>query len=518
MKKFVIKLIISTLPVTATNAAFSNVTIQQQTPQTEKQEIVVTKEIKEQIADADDEDVTITKKNDLWIIDEEDLVSDTQTSKINTLSETTASVQDTDSESTEIKQPETNSAPAASPLTEEISSPAVIITVEETSTPAVNIKTEETTPVASAITEEVTAPEVSITTEETATPVVSAKVEEPAPVVSMKIEESTVPVTSPVKENDTVSKVSVTEKSTAKISTDIEITSTVKTDESAKPAKTYYYLAYDADELSAQEKTFSGDTDDIKDQLRELFYGWDSLTIDTINIIEEDDTLEISIIPQEFIIAGQDVAEYMPAGMLFFYDDRLEYDFRMYKDNIFVPIDGIYYNEEAFLYKIATAASNPASFISREDPDFYVERFNEINDSIEELNYTDYQLKQRVTTLETEVEELQTQVAELQIEVSDLTTGLTELTATVTAMQVTNADMADVIATLQYAVMTLHNTGLFGKIYPVDKDFMDKIIALKDESPDLTYDEIVELLKAEEYDYSKGDLKIILSVIYNEFD
>lgn len=119
----------------------------------------------------------------------------------------------------------------------------------------------------------------------------------------------------------------------------------------------------------------------IVDTLTSLEY----LVARDVKAVFYPDRAEVLIVPTEFVYGGKDLSAYLPSGMQFYYVTHLEYDFRMLVDRLFLRIRGQYFTEEQFADKLLRAAADPAAYLQSQDPEFVVRRFEDIEDSVDEL-------------------------------------------------------------------------------------------------------------------------------------
>jgi len=117
--------------------------------------------------------------------------------------------------------------------------------------------------------------------------------------------------------------------------------------------------------------------------IKDGFYAWKYLKIRSLKIIVSGNKADIVIIPESFVYKEFDFAEYLPAGMKFYFDAALEYDFRAFVQNLFLRIKGQFFTEEQFCEKLHGAFRNPAAYLQSQDPEFIVRRFDEVDRKID---------------------------------------------------------------------------------------------------------------------------------------
>ena len=151
------------------------------------------------------------------------------------------------------------------------------------------------------------------------------------------------------------------------------------------------------------------------DFLREVlstFYYWSTMDVSVLRITLTDDRASILIIPARFEFSGVDLAQFMPAGMQFYIDRILEYDFRLKLDTIFVRLRGQFFDESQFVARLVDAIENPAAFIERNDPEYVLRKLREIDDSLISSSLEDEALNKRIDALITAVADADRQIIE----------------------------------------------------------------------------------------------------------
>ncbi len=193
---------------------------------------------------------------------------------------------------------------------------------------------------------------------------------------------------------------------------------------------------------------------------KDEFYGMTSITIDTLTFQVNEDSFDVILLPKTFVVDGKNLLEYLPSGMLFYYQNDMIYDFRMMIGSVFMKINGLWINEDALLRKIRQAASDPEAYIRRADPDYFLSKLDEF---------------------EGEMEVLKTEVFEAK-----------------------------------YALVCLMNRNLFG-FRPVSREFVNAVLQYKTENPSAGLEEISKAFTEQGMRFSQKELKLVLNVFFNEF-
>jgi hypothetical protein len=183
---------------------------------------------------------------------------------------------------------------------------------------------------------------------------------------------------------------------------------------------------------------------------RELF------KIKEIRFIILPNSIDAVIVPSFFTYKDTDILPSLPSTILFSLSDRLEYNFRIVKDNIFMRIKGDFSTDAELGEKVVGGIKNPLSFVRMRDPEVFLTRINEI----EEMNKK-----------------------------------------------------------LRNAVMTWHNTGFLGiGSSPIEQKKIDRVTELKRQKPDIKKDEVKAILEKEGISVSGKELSIIFSAYFNDFE
>ena len=190
-------------------------------------------------------------------------------------------------------------------------------------------------------------------------------------------------------------------------------------------------------------------------ELKNAFFAWNTIKIGSMAFEKKADALNIAILPAEFSYKGLNILEYMPAGISLSFTDALVYNFRITRSNIFIRIYGEYVDEQELCEKIYEGASNPAGYIRKREPEYFLSRINELKTANERLTA---------------------------------------------------------------AVLAMHNTGFLGfGASPIDKKAIARVIELKKQSPGMSRGDLERALEKEKIKISGKELDLILSVFFNEF-
>lgn len=120
------------------------------------------------------------------------------------------------------------------------------------------------------------------------------------------------------------------------------------------------------------------------DKLRELhkiFFSFPGLKVKRLVVNVDAGKVEALVQPESIEYKGRDLKANVPSGMAFTHSGTVSYDFRMTQSNIFMKVRGPFDTSEALLKKMSEAVDSPLQFIRRNDPEYFIDRLNAIDDS-----------------------------------------------------------------------------------------------------------------------------------------
>lgn len=233
----------------------------------------------------------------------------------------------------------------------------------------------------------------------------------------------------------------------------------------------------------------------------DLFPRWNYLTVKSIRVDFTEEVAQILVVPESFVYQGTDLASYMPSGMQFYYEKFAEYDFRIFVDDLFLRIQGQFYTEDQFCEKLKTAIDNPAAYVQTHDPEYLIEQLKQIHKQINSLEQAD-------SATDTEISELNSQLKE---EISDLEEKLASITKAYN-------ELKEAFDKTRTAMMYFHNSGFLWGPEVVPQEDIDSVVALKKEQPELTREEVSEILKSQGVEVTGRALELVFRVYFNDFD
>lgn len=193
------------------------------------------------------------------------------------------------------------------------------------------------------------------------------------------------------------------------------------------------------------------------------FKTWNYMKMSRMEFFVTNNSMEIIVIPSQYVYKNTDFMPHIPGGMVFIYDDYLRYNFRVNKDNFFLRINDRFINEEIISMRIKEAVDDPVAYLTKRDPEYFLQKLTEL--------------------------ESQQQV------------------------------LKESFNRIARSVLYFQNTGFLGfGNTPVKNSVIRKIIELKTADPSIKADGIKAKLSAEKIDASDKEIKLVLNVFYNEFD
>jgi hypothetical protein len=217
-------------------------------------------------------------------------------------------------------------------------------------------------------------------------------------------------------------------------------------------------------------------------QLKDLFFSWKNITINSLRFTITEGIVDALVVPGKILVDGRDVRSFVPAGLLFSFSGNLAYDFRVTRDNLFLRVRGTYTNEQEMTQKIAAALANPSLFLQRSDTEYVLSRVEKDDQDIEAL-----------------------------------TTSLKTLADKYEALSAENEKLRGEVDAFRYAAMRRENVEWLFLRTPIPRDGLARVRQLKQETPSLTRSEVEAQLKKEGIKVSAEAVTIIFEYYFNEF-
>ncbi|HEX3046544.1 MAG TPA: hypothetical protein VHY08_17435 [Bacillota bacterium] len=237
------------------------------------------------------------------------------------------------------------------------------------------------------------------------------------------------------------------------------------------------------------------------------FFSWRNLKMQEITFVLSLDILEIVIIPDKILYNGANIVSAIPAGLVFEYDpaspdNGLQYNFKILKDNLIARVNGKYTTEAEFDKQLFRVYDNPKAYLSGAKPTEPVEPSPTPTRKITPTGTRRPTGKTTVTPTGAPIGPEAT-----------LPTGV-----------LTKADfdlLMDKILQLQaenerlrYALLNLENK----EGHPISRETLLKVIALKSQYPNLTFNELLGQLRKDGVRINRQELYLILAIYFNEYN
>ncbi len=227
-----------------------------------------------------------------------------------------------------------------------------------------------------------------------------------------------------------------------------------------------------------------------------IFSSWKNSKFKKLLLNVKSNTVDSVIALAEFKHKGKDLLPHIPAGMNFWLDDKIHFNFRVSSGKYFVELKNEYTNEEKLIWQLSEAIKDPILYIQIHDPDYFyrqleglrnrqAEVYSEMLASMQEANE---KLKQTYDELLTRHKKLENSYENLRL----------------------------AHETFLHAYLTLENSGFLGS-GEIDKNTIARILVLKAENIDLTVKEMEKLLEEEQIKASSKVIHLIYSVYFNDF-
>ncbi len=268
--------------------------------------------------------------------------------------------------------------------------------------------------------------------------------------------------------------------------------------------------------------------------LRKEFEGLEFIKIKSLRIGLADSRIESIIIPESFTYMGTDLTQYLPSGMQFYYENYLEYDFRMLIGKLFVRLKGQFFSEVALAERMVEAVADPVRFIQTHDPEYIIKKLVAVDETLERLKAADFETQGKIAAKEqaaleivgqlkaadTEAREknsaLEQDLAELTEDYEQLKAAHDALKSNYDDLKTSHDSLETEVARLKSSTVLVSSHGAFGKIKEMDPAMVDKVVSMKQADPSLSIDAAVGAMKAEGTKISKDQVYIIFTVFFPE--
>jgi hypothetical protein len=219
---------------------------------------------------------------------------------------------------------------------------------------------------------------------------------------------------------------------------------------------------------------FSGNVSDksipVVANLQKILYAWKSMQVKTIRYtLLENNIVEVQVFPSAFSDENVDFMKNIPGHLFFIYKDQLQYSFRLEVNKLFVKIKGYYTDETDLLKKIKQAVKDPQGFIIKRDPEYFIAKLEKLEEELE-------------------------------------------------AQKGLNHRQEKELERMRAATVALHNTGVFSGPEVISEKLLLRVVELKKQNPAWKREQIQTQLDLDKIEWSKKQVKLILSVYFSEFE
>lgn len=219
----------------------------------------------------------------------------------------------------------------------------------------------------------------------------------------------------------------------------------------------------------------------------------------SVLVIEREHGIEVLLVPESFRYEDAEFSRNLPAGLQFFANGEIEFDFRMRVDEFFLRISGRWFSERQLAETMYRALLNPQAFLQSQDPEILFQRMVEQERVSAAQLAQIYQLQDETAALRDEAQSLRDEALELRNELQGQLDYLSRMQSY-----------------LQETVIVEHNRGFFGGLRVPDSDMVNRARELKTADPGLDARDLRDMLREEGFSASDRETGLILSVFFNE--
>ncbi len=233
------------------------------------------------------------------------------------------------------------------------------------------------------------------------------------------------------------------------------------------------------------------------------FFNWTELNITSAKLVFEGRRLSIIFQIKDLTYKDVEISQFMPSGIQLYYDTFFEYDFRMFKDGLFLRLKGQYYSKEEFLEELYNAVVDPILYVQIHDPSYIIRQIDKLRTQNKEQDKERSELLERHNELLEKHNSLRQNHNDLQEKHNQLQTD-----------QLKQTDIQD---KLKDGIISLSNKSFFGSLNVFDQTHVEQIIKLKESNPAYTVKEVVAALKLEEIKVSAKVVEGVFIIYFDEF-
>lgn len=216
---------------------------------------------------------------------------------------------------------------------------------------------------------------------------------------------------------------------------------------------------------------------------------WEELTLKKAEIIFDSDSVDIIILPESLIYNEVEISQYMPSGMQFYYTKFFEYDFRMFKDTLFMRLKGQYYSKDEFFQEVYNAVEDPILYIQIHDPSYLIRQIDALRSVNNDQSKEIFELKEELSSLLAKHESLYS----------------------------ANEMLLDEFKRLRSGTIAINNKNFFGSLGAYNQADVEKVIEIKEGNLKLTVKEVSTKLKDKGLKVSNKTIEAVFMIYFGEF-
>ncbi len=283
-----------------------------------------------------------------------------------------------------------------------------------------------------------------------------------------------------------------------------------------------------------------GDLGDAQKQalldLRNQALGLRALRLRSARALVTAAAIDVLAVPEEYVVEGQDLTRFLPAGLRFHAEKTLTYDFRVLVGHYFLRIAGPFEGDEALGRRLLEAVRTPAAFLRADTMEYVSDKFAALDTRLGEIERRGGDALRELESSRADIAALKIDGEALRQEQSALraeqAAARSELEAVKASLQKPAADHVDAdvqalqqalgavgadIEALRTVVVVLQSrNGNFNR-RGVDREAISRLVALKRADPTLTQTDAAAALKAEGLSMSKKDIALVFGVFFVDY-
>jgi uncharacterized protein YukE len=251
------------------------------------------------------------------------------------------------------------------------------------------------------------------------------------------------------------------------------------------------------------------------------FYDWEHVDIRSVRFLVSPDFTEVNVIPEEMMFQGTNILPHVPAGLTFFLEEgELRYDFRMRQADFFMSLEGRYLTEVELLEQMVRAIDEPSAYVRRTDPTYYMSKFDQIDQNLEEDQQQIRELSGQLDELGNRLEEMTARAEEALAAEQERNQEIrNELEEQLAAARDRIEELETRLARLRFASVLDESRkffGLDGVRADLEQETVQEIVRRKQENPEVTVSELEEALAQDGTEVNDSVIEAVFRIYFNE--